>query len=135
MKNANHGFRFRDWNVYKDGRVFRKSIHILVRKFPKEELFSLIDQISRALNSILLNIAEGSNKNTDKDMALYVNRAHCSLDEVVSCLDCALDDGYITPTEHEAALAQAEHLAKQLKAFTVFLSKGKSLTKPFTVNR
>lgn len=126
MKEENHGFRFREWKVYKDGRIFRKHINNLFKKFPKEELFALVDQTRRALNSILLNLAEGSNKSTDKDMRLYVNRAHCSLDEVVACLDCALDDRYITEIEHEAALVQAEVLAKQLKAFTVFLSKVKS---------
>lgn len=120
-----HGFRFRDWQIYKDGRAFRKHIHALVRKFPKQEMFSLVDQINRALNSILLNVAEGSNKSTDKDMCLYVNRSHCSLDEVVACLDCALDDGYINSREHEEALTRAEKLAKQLKAFSVFLSKTK----------
>lgn len=120
-----HGFRFRDWQIYNDGRAFRKYIHTLVQKFPKGEIFSLVDQINRALNSVLLNVAEGSNKNTDKDMCLYINRAHCSLDEVVACLDCALDDRYINNREHEEALTLAEHLAKQLKAFTVFLSKNK----------
>lgn len=125
MGKDNHGFRFRDWQVYKDGRSFRKHINVLLRKFPKEELFALVDQTKRALNSILLNLAEGSNKGTDKDMRLYINRAHCSLDEVVACLDCALDDGYITDVEHEEGLVHAENLAKQLSAFTAFLSKVK----------
>ena len=62
-----NGFRFRDWKVYKDAREFRASIKKLLVKYPKHELFSLIDQTKRALNSILLNLAEGSNKNTDKD--------------------------------------------------------------------
>lgn len=128
MKDSNHGFRFRDWKVYKDGRIFRKNISVLLKRFPRDEQFALVDQTRRALNSILLNLAEGSNKSTDKDMRLYINRSHCSLDEVASCLDCALDDSYITHDEHEESLVQAEQLAKQLKAFTVFLSKVKADT-------
>lgn len=123
----NHGFKFRDWRVYKNAREFRQSTSKLIKKFPKEEVYALVDQIRRALNSILLNLAEGSNKNSDKDTRVYVNRSQGSLDEVVACLDCALDDKYISQEEHELALQQAEVLAKQLNRFTVYLSSAKSL--------
>lgn len=118
-----NGFRFRNWPVYEDARNFRLNMKKLIILFPKTELYSLIDQISRALNSILLNLAEGSNKNTDKDTRVYVNRAQGSLDEVVACLDCALDDGFITSEQHAEACALAGALAKQLKGFTFYLSK------------
>jgi len=94
----------------------------LLKNYPREELYSLVDQTKRALNSILLNIAEGTNRNTNKDMRVYINRAHCSLDEVISCLDCALDDNYITNSDHKNALLEASGLAKQLRAFTKHLS-------------
>jgi four helix bundle protein len=118
-----HGFLFRDWNVYKDALRFRKEIRMLLRKYPKEEKYAFTDQTNRALNSIVLGIAEGANKLTKKDTRLYINRAHCSLDEVVACLDCALDDGYITREEHEVALNKAESLAKRLRAFSMHLTR------------
>ena len=117
-----YGFRFRRWDIYKDARAFRSNINELLRTFPKEEKYALVDQTKRALNSIVLNIAESANKNTDKDMRVYINRAHCSLDEVVSCLDCALDDGYITNEQHQQALQKASSLAKRLRGFTRQLS-------------
>ena len=113
--------------MYIGGREFRREILKLVKHFPKEELYSLVDQIRRALNSILLNLAEGSNKNTDKDTRVYINRSQGSLDEVVACLDCALDDNYIDSGQHEVALVQAEALAKQLTNFSIYLSKDKAL--------
>ncbi len=67
-----YGFKFRDWDVYKDSRSFRIEINKLLKSYPKEEIYSLTDQTKRALNSILLNLAEGSNKNTDKDTRVYV---------------------------------------------------------------
>ena len=121
----NHGFRFRDWQVYKDSKKFRKEINILIKKFPPDERYALVDQTRRALLSIILNIAESTNKNSDKDMRVYINRSHCSLDEVVACMDCAFDDQYITGEELEIVLTNAENLAKQLTAFTVYLSKQK----------
>lgn len=120
--NNNFGFRFRDWDIYKDSRNFRSEINNLIKKFPLIEKYALADQTKRALNSIVLNIAEGAHKNTDRDTRLYINRAHCSLDEVVACIDCALDDGYITKEENNRILQEASSLAKRLHAFTKYLS-------------
>ena len=121
----NFGFRFREWDIYKDARSFRSEIGTLLKTFPAEEKYALVDQTKRALNSIVLNIAEGANKSTDKDTRLYINRAHCSLDEVISCLDCALDDGYITKKHHDVMLEYAGSLARRLRRFTGHLSSPK----------
>lgn len=125
-KADEYGFRFREWDIYIDAKLFRKKINELLKSYPKSEVYALTDQTKRALNSIVLNIAEGSNKSTDKDTRLYINRAHCSLDEVVSCLDCALDDGYITNEQHSECLKDAESLAKRLRKFTSYLSSSAS---------
>ena len=87
--NNNYGFKFRDWNIYKDALIFRKRVYNITNDFPKNEKFGLIDQSRRASVSIILNIAESANKTTDKERRVYINRSHCSLDEVVSCMDCA----------------------------------------------
>jgi four helix bundle protein len=119
----NYGFRFREWNIYNDARKFKKEIYLIVNKFPKDEKFGIIDQAKRASVSIVLNIAESANKNTDKDMRLYINRAHCSLDEVVACADCALDENFIDSSMHKHILEIASNLAKRLNGFTKYLSK------------
>jgi len=102
------------------GFLEKKSNEFL-KKYPKTETYALTDQTKRALNSILLNLAEGSNKNTDKDTRVYVNRAHGSLDEVVACFDCALDDGYITKNQHDELLAKASSIAQRLKKLPTYL--------------
>ncbi len=122
IDNDNYGFRFKEWDIYKDARKFRIEVNKLLKTYPKEEKYALIDQTKRALNSIILNIAESANRNTDKDMKVYINRAHCSLDEVVACLDCALDNGYIIREQHAEALKKASSLAKRLRGFTSKLS-------------
>ncbi len=76
-------------------------------KFPREEQFCLTSQLWRALDSIILNIAEGADRGTDKDFAHFLNISHTSLNEVVSCLDAALCDGYITPVGHQLCLVKA----------------------------
>jgi four helix bundle protein len=110
-------FRFRDFQVYKDARELRRELKILSKKFPKEENFCLKIQLWRAIDSIILNIAEGSDRGTDKDFAHFLNNAHTSLNEVVSCLDLTLDDQYISKEKYEEYLDKCKNLANQLTAF------------------
>ena len=117
-------FRFREFKVYKDARMFSLELKSFSKKkFPKEEKFGLLSQLWRALDSIILNIAEGSDRGTDKDFALFLNRSHTSLNEVVSCLDIALDNKYISEDEHAPYLNKAVNLADQLTAFRAKLLK------------
>ena len=123
MENDNYGFKFRNWDIYNDARKFRNDIYLLSSNFPKDEKFGLVDQLRRASVSIILNIAESANKNTDKDRRVYINRSHCSLDEVIACMDCALDEGYIDKEKHLKVLESGSSLAKRLNAFSNFLYK------------
>lgn len=112
-------FRFRKFPVYQLAREFRKSLKKFSRlKFPKDERFVLIDQLWRALDSIILNIAEGSGKYSDVEFSKFLNTALTSLGEVVACLDAALDDEYISEQEHVYWLKQADELHRQLSAFS-----------------
>ena len=111
-------FRFRKFKVYQDAIIFRMNIKSLVVKyFPQDEKYQLSDQILRAVNSIVLNIAEGADRGTDKDFALFLNRAHTSLNEVVACLDIALKENHITTKFYENLVEEAEALANQITAF------------------
>ncbi len=72
---------------------------------------------------MVLNIAESANKNTDKDRRVYINRSHCSLDEVVACLDCASDNNYIIEEENRIFLEKLSSLAKRLHCFNNYLNR------------
>lgn len=120
-------FRFREFQIYKDARKIRLEIRQLSeRTFPKEEKFRLTDQLWRALDSIILNIAEGCERGTDKDFAHFLNNAHTSLNEIVACLDLALDGSYLDSEIHEALLRKSESLANQITAFRLKLLKDPS---------
>src|SRR3989344_1997765 len=111
-------FRFRQFQIYKDSLQFQKELKDLSRKkFPKEEQFCLTSQLWRALDSIILNIAEGTDRGTDKDFAHFLNNSHTSLNEVVACLDLALNNKYISESENSTYLVKAENIANQITAF------------------
>lgn len=124
MQINNKKFRFRQFPVYSDSRIFVRNMKVLTKKkFPHTEQFSLLAQLSRALDSIILNIAEGADRMTDKDFAHFLNMSHTSLNEVVACCDIALDNNYLTFEEHSNCLNEAEILANQLTAFRNSLLK------------
>jgi four helix bundle protein len=79
-------FRFRKWPVYIAAKSFRKKMRQVARDLPDSERFLLRDQLSRAADSICLNIAEGSNKLSDIEFSKYLNNSETSLEEVASCL-------------------------------------------------
>ena len=81
-------FRFRQWPVYEAAKSFRKRIRELAKKLPESERYLLSNQISRAADSICLNIAEGSNKLSDIEFSKYLNNSETSLEEVVCRLWC-----------------------------------------------
>lgn len=117
-------FRFRKFPVYHDAITFRVAVKKLIKKyFPHNEMYLLSDQIIRASNSVILNIAEGSDRSTDKDFANFLNKSNASLNEVVSCLEIAFIDKYITKDIFIKFLKQAEALSNQLTAFRFKLLK------------
>ena len=110
-------FRFREFRIYQDSLAFRKLVYKISNTFPKEELYCLVSQIKRAVNSIVLNIAEGSNRNSDLDFRRFLYNSLTSLEEVIACLDIALDEEYINKEKHTEMLERGEELGKQLIAF------------------
>ena len=119
MNKAGRGalFRFREWPVYQAAKAFRKRIRDLAKRLPDSERYLLRNQMSRAADSICLNIAEGSNKLSDIDFGRYLNNSETSLEEVVCCLDLLLDDGGIQKGDFEQYLTEGELLGAQLIAF------------------
>lgn len=116
------GFKFRNWKVYQETRIFRKEINNeVISKIPKEENFILTSQLKRALNSSILNIAEGAYRKSDKDLSHFLNQADTSINEVVACLDLALDDNYIDEGLHKKFYNKAEQITAQLAGFRRFL--------------
>jgi four helix bundle protein len=58
MTELGHAESFRDLLVYRKAQAVSRTIFELSKSFPKEELFSLTDQIRRAVRSIGAQIAE-----------------------------------------------------------------------------
>lgn len=75
----------------------------LTRKFPKEEKYSLTDQIIRSSRSVPINIREGFAKRKYENIfTKHLIDAVGSSEETRGWLDFALDCNYITKEEYES---------------------------------
>jgi four helix bundle protein len=64
-------FRFKNFTVYQDAKIFCKSCREIVNRQIRPQDWDLAGQIDRALNSIVLNIAEGSADNSDSEFSKF----------------------------------------------------------------
>jgi len=71
---------FRDLNVYQNARIEARSIFQLSQSFPREERFSLTDQIRRSSRAVKSMIAEAWGHRRYR--ASFVNKATDALGEV-----------------------------------------------------
>lgn len=122
-------FRFRDFPVYHVARKFRQLAKELSRRFPDHEKYILRTQLWRALDSIILNIAEGSERYSDLDFSHFLNNSLTSLGEAIACFDLAFDDNYIKQKELDTITKEGEKLGKQLKAFSAYVRPDKKRAK------
>lgn len=83
MKDDRRGMRrlnsVRDLDVYKLAFSAAMEIFEISKRFPKEEIYSLTDQIRRSSRSICANLAEGWRKR--KYRAVFVNKLSDSAQE------------------------------------------------------
>jgi len=110
-------FRFKNFKVYQDSKRFCKSCRDIVEKHIKRQDSGLASQIDKALNSIVLNIAEGSADYSDAEFARFLGISIRSTYETVAGFDLALLYEFITAEQNERIESDAGDLVKQLSAF------------------
>ena len=77
-------FRFEELKVWQIALRLSNDIDLLVKTYPKEELYSLCSQMKRAADSVVLNIAEGSTGQSTPEFKRFLGIALRSANKVVS---------------------------------------------------
>jgi len=114
---------------YQGLRVWQKAMELaviiyrLTKKLPKEELFSLSDQMRRAAISIPSNIAEGQDRDTNREFVRFLTISRGSKAELETQLLICVKVGYLN--EHE--ISEAMDLLKETgKMLTSLINKLKT---------
>ena len=105
---------FRDLNIWKKGIEIVKDIYLIVREFPKSEVYSLTNQMQRASLSIPTNIAEGFNRfhNKEYKQFLYIALGFCA--ELETQIEIAKELKYINEDNKKIILEKINHESRMI---------------------
>lgn len=92
-------FGYRKLVAYVRASEVRHYVYKLLKSFPKEEQFALCNQMRRAVVSVTSNIAEGMTRYSAKDKIHFLEISFGSLMELMSQLEVAYEENYISETE------------------------------------
>lgn len=111
------GMHFEKLQVWQKARELARAIYKMTSKFPKEEMYGMCSQMRRAAISIASNIAEGSQRGTDKDFAHFLLIAKGSLAELETQCILAADFSYLSEKELIKTRKDVEELSRMLYSF------------------
>ncbi len=105
----------RELEVYKLGFSTALEIFDLSKSFPKEETYSLTDQVRRSSRSVCANIAEGYRKRRyEKSFVSKLSDSEAEAGETQVWLEFALAHKYITKEQFDQLFDKYEHIISML---------------------
>ena len=103
---------YKKLNVWISSISLVKNIYNLTRKFPKEEMFVLTQQLRRAAISIPSNIAEGAGRNSNAQFKNFLQISIGSCFEVETQLIISKELNYISEEELETISKELDSIMK-----------------------
>lgn len=111
-------YKFEQLEVWQLAMDYIDLIYSLAEKLPRSEDFNLKSQITRAATSIALNIAEGSQGQTDAEQARFLGLSIRSLIETVACQHIIRHRKYLSDESLlDEVYLNSQTLARKLQAF------------------
>lgn len=113
--------RFEDIELWQSSRELSSEVFKMAGNEAFSKDFRFRDQIKAASGSIMDNMAEGNERDGNKEFIqfLFIDKGSCG--EVKSQIYRALDNKYITQTEFESLFSKADFISKGLANFINYL--------------
>jgi len=122
--------RFEEIQAWQEARVLVKQIYQFTSKGAFAKDFGLRDQIQRAAISIMANIAEGFDCDSNVEFSRFLGYARRSVAEVQSLLYAAHDLDYINEESFRECLDQAGKTKGLIGGFIRFLREASKRRSP-----
>ena len=90
---------FKDLIVWQKAYYLVKEIYKITKEFPKDEIYSLSQQMRRCAVSIPSNVAEGYGRYHNKEYKQFLSVAYGSLCELETQYLLSIDIGYINKND------------------------------------
>jgi four helix bundle protein len=120
MKNIKS---FEDLEVWKISKEFTLDIYKITGKKEFNHDYSLRDQLRRASVSIISNIAEGYERNGNKEMVQFLIISKGSAGEIRAQLIIAFELNYLSQSEFEELKDKIFNISKQLSGFIKYIKQ------------
>ena len=120
---------FEDLECWKACTEVRRFITELVKKYPKEEKYALVDDMKRAARSTTHNLAEGFGRFHFQENVQFCRISRGSLYELIDQLITSLDEGHITPEKYEKGRSLISKALAFLNGYIRYLTQRKTNNK------
>ena len=114
---------FEDLKVYKDARSLISDVYTTTRQSAMQREHALVNQIKRSAFSITANIAEGYERDGNKELRQFLAVAKASAGELRAHIHTCHDIGLITQHEHTTLIGQCKEVSRQLSGLMRYLQK------------
>jgi four helix bundle protein len=119
---------YKELEVYKAARQLSKEIFVLTKNFPKEEMYSLTDQVRRSSRSVGAQVAEAwAKRRYEKHFVSKLTDADGEQQETQHWLETSLDCGYLSFEVAEGLLKQCSSIGRMLNSM---INKSSSFCNP-----
>ncbi len=123
--------RFEDLEAWKIARVVTKEIYGVCKNDGFVRDYGLRDQICRASVSIMSNIAEGFERDGDKEFIQFLYIAKASCGEARSQIYVALDQKYISENEFNSIRAKLGENSRMISGLIKYLKQSELTGKKY----
>lgn len=117
---------FRKVKAWQRAHALTLQIYRATAGFPGDERFGLVSQVRRACASIPTNVAEGCGRDTNKELARFIDIATGSASEVEYQLLLARDLGYLPKEQYTNLSNEVIEIRRMLLAFNKTLRGNRS---------
>ena len=114
---------FEEFKVWQEARQLKNDIALLVKSFPPEEKFRLVDQLIRSSRSVGIQLVEGHGRRTYPDRIRFCIISRGSLSETLGHLIDAFDAGFINDDQLSRFRMEIDKVEKLLSGYISWLEK------------
>ena len=125
---------FEELECWKAGTDVRRYVSQLLKTFPAEEKFSLVDDMKRASRSVTHNIAEGFGRFHYQENIQFCRHSRGSLYELIDQLITSKDEGYINTNQYDKGRMLISKTLALLNGYIGYLAREKAKSKDRIAN-